>query len=377
MAGAEDHESDRGGPINMWVADPGFRTDPKIVDAFNFAVSNGCTHYFPAPGFDEHVLEKALARYYQEEQGVQVDPMNEVCPTHGAQEALSLSIQVCARPGDEMVVPEPTYSALIEKLGVFGLRPVFVPLLEEEHWRLDVDAVKSALTKKTRMVYLCDPNNPTGTVCSRAELDALGELLKENRGVSLLLDECYSRILFDGSSHHSILDDRALLGQVYVVSSFSKTYAMTGWRLGYVVTGKENAERIKRLSEEYNGGVSYAVRYAGAAALAQCSESVRAMVVELEGRRRVMLEALAQIKDVACDTPNAGFEVFPNFSAYSRDSVNLSSDLEKKAGVKTMPGAKYGPSGEGHIRLVFCAEEGPRIKEGVSRISGFLRAQTA
>ncbi|MDG6913972.1 MAG: pyridoxal phosphate-dependent aminotransferase [Nitrososphaerota archaeon] len=364
-----------GGPIDMWVADPGFRTDAKIVDAFNYAVSKGCTHYFPAAGFDAHVLHRAISGHYLDEYGVKIDPMDEVCPTHGAQEALSLSIQVCARPGDEMVVPEPTYSALIEKLGAFDLRPVFVPLLEGEHWRLDVDAIKSALTEKTRMIYLCDPNNPTGTVCSRAELDALSELLEENKGVSLLLDECYARILYDGSSHYTMLSERALLDQVYVVSSFSKTYAMTGWRLGYVVTGKRNADRIKRLSEEYNGGVSYAVQYAGAAAVKSCSESVRAMVEELDARRRVMMEALAQINDVTFETPKAGFEVFPDFSAYSRDSVSLASALEKEAGVRTMAGARYGPSGEGHIRLVFCAEGRSRIREGISRVSRFIGAQ--
>ncbi|MDG6981766.1 MAG: pyridoxal phosphate-dependent aminotransferase, partial [Nitrososphaerota archaeon] len=346
-------------------------TDPKIVAAFDYAVERGCTHYFPAPGFDSHVLHRAVAQYYLDDMGVIVDPLSEVCPTHGAQEGLSLAIQTCTRPGDEVLVAEPTYAALIEKLGTFSLKPVFVPLLEREHWRLDVDALRSAVSDKTRMLYLCDPNNPTGTVCTRAELDAVSDLLKENRRVSLLLDECYARILYDGAAHHTLLDDAALRNQVYVVSSFSKAFAMTGWRLGYLVTGKESAERIRKLSEEYNGGVSYAVQYAGAAALTQCPGSVRAMVEELNRRRRAMVEGLADIEGVSFETPKAGFEVFPDFSAVCRDSALLASDLEK-SGVKTMAGVKYGPSGEGHIRLVFCAEGVPRIREGLSRISRHL-----
>ncbi|MDG7011960.1 MAG: pyridoxal phosphate-dependent aminotransferase [Nitrososphaerota archaeon] len=373
MAAAEDPVDDAGGPINMWVADPYFRTDERIIEAFNYAVANGCTHYFPAPGFDGHVLQKAIARYYLEDLAVEVDPLGEVCPTHGAQEALSLAVQAGTRPGDEIVVPEPTYSAFIEKLETFGVRPVFVPLAEEEHWRLDVDAVKSAMSEKTKMIYICNPNNPTGTTCSRGELDAVSELLKEHERVSLLLDECYARILYDGSTHHTLLGDRGLLDRLYVVDSFSKTYAMTGWRLGYLVTGKRNADRVKRLSEEYNGGVSYAVQYAGAAALARCSESVRSMVAELDRRRLAMVDALAEVKDVSFETPSAGFEVFVDVSAYSMDSVRLASELEKIAGVKTMPGVKYGPSGEGHLRLVFCAEDVRRVREGVSRIDGYLQ----
>ena len=374
MARSEDRGDGVEGPINMWVADPYFKTDEKIIEAFNYAVANGCTHYFPARGFDGHVLHRAIAQYYLDDMAVQVDPLGEVCPTHGAQEALSLSVQATTRPGDEIVVPEPTYSAFIDKLEAIGVKPVFVPLLEEDHWKLDIDALRSAVSEKTKMIYLCDPNNPTGSVCTRAELDALSELLKENKTVSLLIDECYARILYDGSAHHTLLDDRGLLDQLYVVSSFSKTYAMTGWRLGYLVTGRRNADRIKHLSEEYNGGVSYAVQYAGAAALARCSGSVRSMIEELDRRRRVMLGALAEVKDVSFETPSAGFEVFPDFSAYSRHTVRLASELEE-AGVKTMPGVKYGPSGEGHIRLVFCAEEAPRISAGISRISEHLRAR--
>jgi aminotransferase len=373
VAETEERADDTKGPINMWVADPNFKTDPRIIEAFDYAVTNGCTHYFPAPGFDGNILQKAIARYYLDDLAIHVDPLEEVCPTHGAQEALSLAIQAGTRPGDEIIVPEPTYSAFIAKLETFGVRPAFVPLAEEEHWRMDVDAVKSAMSEKTKMIYICNPNNPTGTVCSRGELDAVSELLKEHEHVSLLLDECYARILYDGSAHHTLLGDRSLLDQLYIVDSFSKTYAMTGWRLGYLVTGKKNADRVKLLSEEYNGGVSYAVQYAGAAALARCSESVRSMVAELDRRRLAMVDALAEVKDVVFETPAAGFEVFVDISAYAKDSVRLASELEKAAAVKTMPGVKYGPSGEGHLRLVFCAEGVPRVREGISRISGYLR----
>ncbi len=372
MAEQEDQRGGDGGPINLWVADPGFETDPRIVEAFDYAVRRGCTHYFPAAGFDEFALPKAVAKYYLDGFGANLDPLGEVSATHGAQEALSLSIQACTRPGDEIIVPEPTYSVLIEKLEIFGVKPVFVSLMEEDSWRLDPGAIASAVTDKTRMIFVCNPNNPTGTVCSREDMDALAAILRANRGVSMLLDECYARILYDGGAHRTLLGERELMDQLFVVGSFSKAYAMTGWRLGYVVAGKKNTERIKRLSFEYNGGVSYAVQYAGAVALGECSDFVERMVGELTRRRRAMLAGLSELRDVPCVVPQAGFEVFPDFSAYSRNSKALVAALEKEARVKTMPGVEYGPSGEGHIRLVFCSEDSERISEGISRIGRCL-----
>ena len=360
--------------VSMWVADPAFATDQRIVDAFNIAIKGGCTHYFPAEGFDELVLPRAIAAYY-EGRGLRVDPAGEVCVTHGAQEALSFSIQAAMRPGDEMIVPEPTYNALIEKLEVFGVRPVFVPLIEEEGWRLDLDAVRAAVTERTRAVFVCNPNNPTGTLLGRREMDSLTSFLREETRLTLILDECYGRILYDGAEHFSLASgDEDLLERAFLVNSFSKAYAMTGWRLGYLVTGKARANAIKRLAHEINGGVSYPVQYAGATALTECASFIASMVEELDRRRRVMLEGLAGTAGVTFETPRAGFEVFPDFSSHSADSAALSSLLEEEAGVRTMPGAKYGPSGEGHLRLVFCAEDAERIAEGLARIRRVLRS---
>ncbi|MDG6989069.1 MAG: pyridoxal phosphate-dependent aminotransferase [Nitrososphaerota archaeon] len=360
--------------ISMGVADPAFPTDRKVVDAFNYAVDSGCTHYFPAKGFDELVLPKAIATFYEEDRGLEVDPANEVCITHGAQEALSLSILAAMKPGDEIVVPQPTYNALIEKLEIFGVRPVLVPLLEGEGWRLDTDAVRAAISERTRMVFICNPNNPTGTVLGKGDVDALSGVLREEKRVSLLLDECYSRILFDGTRFTAFpSDDEDLRGRTFLVNSFSKAYAMTGWRLGYVVTDKAHADAIKHLSFELNGGVSYPVQYAGARALKECASFVHSMVRELDKRRSAMLRGLSELEDVGFALPSAGFEVFPDFSPHSRDSVALCARLSRDAKVKTMPGVKYGPSGEGHLRLVFCAEDEERIAEGLTRIRGCLR----
>ncbi|MDG6964623.1 MAG: pyridoxal phosphate-dependent aminotransferase [Nitrososphaerota archaeon] len=368
-----DRAESADGVISMWVADPAFPTDRRIVDAFNFAVDSGCTHYFPAKGFDELVLPKAIAAFYGEDRGLELDPADEVCITHGAQEALSLSIQAAMKPGDEMIVPQPTYNALIEKLEIFGVRPVLVPLLESEGWRLDTDAVRAAISERTRMVYVCNPNNPTGTVLGRKDVDALSGILREEERLSLLLDECYSRILFDGAGFAPFpSDDEELRGRTFLVNSFSKAYAMTGWRLGYVVTDKARADAIKRLSFELNGGVSYPIQYAGARALNDCASFVSSMVEELDRRRRAMIRGLSELEDVRFEPPSAGFEVFPDFSAYSRDSVALCARLLRDARVRTMPGVKYGPSGEGHLRLVFCAEGGERIEEGLTRIRGCL-----
>ncbi len=356
----------------MWVADPAFPTDERVKKAFEYAVDRGCTHYFPAAGFDEFALQKAISKFYEREYGYKVDPLTEINPTHGAQEALSFSLHVTVKPGDEVIVPQPTYAAMIEKLPIFGAKTVFTPLIEGENWRLDLDAIKSSINERTRMIFICNPNNPTGVVYSKKEMEGLAEIIRENKHVSVILDECYSRILYDGTKFHSLLGDVSIRNQLFVVNSFSKAYAMTGWRLGYVISSKEQIDKIKGLAFEYNGGVSYAVQYAGAVALEQCSSFVDGMVSELGKRRRVMLDSLSKIKNIRYDTPMGGFEIFPDFSAYSKNSVEFSSKLEQEANVKTIPGAKYGPRGEGHIRLVFCSEPSERIAEGVSRIKNYL-----
>ncbi len=358
--------------ISMWVADPAFQTDKRIREAFDFAVEHGCTHYFPAKGFDENILPKAIAKYYASSLGVRIDPESQIKITHGAQEALSFSLHVSVRPGDEVIVPEPTYSALIEKLPIFGAKTVFVPLVERDDWRLDLGAIRSAITEKTKMIFICNPNNPTGVVYTKKEMDELATILKENKHVSVLLDECYSRILYEGTEFHSLLEDESLLDQIFIVNSFSKSYAMTGWRLGYVISNKKRIDSIKNLSFEYNGGVSYAVQFAGSVALEQCGSSLEEMVKELDKRRRAMLDCLGEIKDIRYETPRGGFEIFPDFSAYSRDSVELSQRLEREANVKTIPGSRFGPSGEGHLRLVFCSEDVPRITKGISAIKSAL-----
>ena len=358
----------------MWVADPAFPTDQRIIDAFNYAISKGCTHYFPAPGFDEFVLPKAISKFYKSSRGVNVGAESGVKITHGAQEALSFAIHTALSPGDEIVVPEPTYSALIEKLPIFGVKPVFVPLVEKDDWHLNLSRIRSSITEKTRMIFLCNPNNPTGTVYTKEEIRSIADILRENEKISVLSDECYSRILYDNTTFTSLLDDESIRNQVYVVNSFSKCYAMTGWRLGYIVSSKERIDRIKAHAFEYNGGVSYAVQYAGAVALGQCSSFVDSMVSELDRRRKVMLRCLSEIRDIGFETPQGGFEVFPNFSSYSINSLELGSRLEQQRMVKTIPGVRFGPSGEGHLRLVFCAEDSDRISEGMARLKNFIES---
>jgi len=358
--------------IALGVADPAFQTDPQISEALRYSIENGSTHYFAPKGFDPNILPKSISKFYSDVRGIKVNPDSEIKITHGAQEALSFSLHTSILPGDEVIVPEPTYSALIDKLSIFGAKAVFVPLIENEGWRLNIDAIKSAISSKTRMIFICNPNNPTGTCYTRREMEALASLLRENKKITILLDECYSRILYDGAKHETILADEEIRDQLFVVNSFSKTYAMTGWRLGFVISSKERVDKIKNLAFEYSGGVSYAVQYAGATALEHCSSFVDSMVLELGNRRKAMLKSLTELKNIHFDIPAGGFEVFPDFSHYGIDSMKFSEKLEVENGVSTIPGRKFGPNGEGHVRLVFCSENSERITEGVSRIGKAL-----
>lgn len=357
----------------MGIADPGFTTDSRIIEALNYAINHDCTHYRAPRGFDPDIFPRAIAKFYETTCHTELDPLTQIKATRGGQEALSLALHVTLKPGDEIIVPDPTYSSLIEKLPIFEAKPVFVPLIEEENWRLDLDRIESSISDQTKMIFVCNPNNPTGTVFGKKEIDALTDILQEYKHVSILSDECYSRILYDGVDFQSLInDDHSLRDRIFVANSLSKTFAMTGWRLGYIISGKESTDKIKKLSFEYSGGVSYALQYAGAVALSQCSSFVDWMLEELKVRRETMLKHLAEIKDMIFEEPQGGFEVFPNFSSYSKDSTKLSDNLNKSEHVETIPGARFGPSGEGHLRLVFCSENNQRLIEGVSRIGRFL-----
>ncbi len=354
--------------IRLSVADPSFATPAVVKNALSDALEKGLTHYCGTRGLD--FLRKSISESYLTRYGFEVDPTTQIIPTNGAGEGLYLILQAITKDGDEIIIPDPTYHGFIHKLHHFGAKPIFVPLRARSDFRLDIDAINSEVRERTKAIFLCNPNNPTGIVYGRDELQQVGDILRENRHVLLILDECYSRILYDGVKYYHLLQDESLRDQILVVNSFSKTYAMTGWRLGYVIANQSHIDRIASVAFDIRSSTNTAVQYAGAVALRSNPRDLELMVNEYRARRNLMMDCLKGM-NLSFPIPQGGFEIFANFRKYESSSSVLKTKLAQDAYVETVAGSEFGPHGEGYLRLVFCVDR-DKLIEGMDRIRYFL-----
>ena len=354
--------------IKLSVADPGFDTPSYVKDAMDNALKLGYTHYSGTRGLTE--LREALSEFYSKNYSLEVNPDSEILPTNGAGEALFIILYALSRNGGEVIIPDPSYHGFIHKLPVVGLTPVYAHLRKDDGFTLDVESICNAISEKTRAIFLCNPNNPTGVVYSKRELESVAEVLRKYKHVKLISDECYSRILYDGVSFYSLMRDESIRERVLVVNSFSKTYAMTGWRLGWVLGSKSLIDEFSDIAFNMRSSVNTAVQFAGASALKGDSSAVESLVEKYNENRQTMMSELRSI-GIQFATPKGGFEILANFSQYERDSVKLKKRLEEEIRVQTVAGSEFGPNGEGYLRLVFCVTK-ERMLEGLRRIRSFL-----
>lgn len=369
----EDYETGNGQTkaselIKLSVADPSFDTPNYIKEAMNEALTKGYTHYSGTKGLQE--LRDTISRFYSKSHSIEVDPNSEILPTNGAGEALFIILYVLSRNGGEVIVPDPSYHGFIHKLPIVGLTPVFAHLRKDDGFALDIDSIRNAVSEKTRAIFLCNPNNPTGVVYSKEKLEELAEVLRENKHVKLISDECYSRILYDGTSFYSLIRNQSIRDQVFVVNSFSKTYAMTGWRLGWIVGNKQFIDKFAEVAFNMRASVNTAVQLAGAKALEGEDSTIKLLVEKYNQNRQTMMSELKSM-GIPFTIPRGGFEIFADFSKYDQDSSELKKQMEEEIRVLTVAGSEFGPNGEGHLRLVFCSAK-EKMVEGLRRIGTFL-----
>ena len=357
--------------IKLSVADPGFDTPPYIKQALTDALSLGYTHYSGTKGVE--LLRGALSEFYSKSYSAKIDPEREIVPTNGAGEALFIILHTFAEPGGEVIVPSPSYHGFLHKVPHTGMRTVYAPLSRDGEFRLDAASIERAITDRTKLLFLCNPNNPTGVVYTREELDEIASVLRKHRHVKVISDECYSRILYDNARFYSLFSDESLRDQVIVVNSFSKTYAMTGWRLGWIIANQAFVDRFCETAFNIRSSVNSAVQYAGARALLQGGgREVEQMIKQYDENRKIMMSKLESMR-VWFARPKGGFEIFADFSKYDSDSVRLKRRLEEQAKVQTVAGSEFGDGGEGYLRLVFCGRK-EKMVEGLERIQAFLNA---
>jgi aspartate/methionine/tyrosine aminotransferase len=354
------------GVVGLHVGEPDFDTPAHIKQAAIRALNAGSTHYTNTAGIPE--LREAIAEKLGKENGVDVDPENEVLVTHGGYAAIYASLQALIDPSDEILLIEPawTYDGFIALAG--GRK---APCgLHGPSFELTRDALESKISDRTKLILVSSPNNPTGNMFSREELEIVAEVAK-TRDLLVLSDEVYEKLVYDGLSHCSIASFPGMSDRTITVNSFSKTYAMTGWRIGYIAASKEVVTAIKKVVAYGYGCINAAVQKAAVEALTGPQDCVKEMLKEYDCRRHLIVKGLNEISGVECKKPKGAFYAFANILSFKLSSQEFAAMLLQKAKVATIPGSAFGSSGEGYLRISFATSQ-ENIVEGLDRISKFV-----
>jgi len=354
--------------VHLEIGEPDFDTPKNIKEAAVKALYSGYTHYVPAAGIPE--LREAIAEYASKFRAVDFDP-EEVVVTPGAKPIMFFGILACVNPGEEVMYPNPGFPIYESVINFVGAKPVPLPLKEENDFRFDNEYVKEKITKKTKMIILNSPGNPAGGVLTREDLKVIADCVAGREDVFVLSDEVYSRIIYEGE-HESIASLPGMKEKTILLDGFSKTYAMTGWRLGYGVMRKDLAQRVTQLMINSNSCTCAFVQMAGVEALKGPQDGIGEMVAEFKKRREIIVSGLNKIEGIRCKKPRGAFYVFPNTKGTGMDSRKFGDYLLNDAGVAVLPGTAFGKYGEGYLRLSF-ANSIENIKKALDRISEALK----
>lgn len=373
LARAREMEAAGRHVVHLEIGEPDFATPDNIVEAAVAALHAGYTHYTPAGGIRE--VREAVARFVEGHLGVAVDP-SEVVLVPGSKNVLLFTLLALVEPGDEVIYPDPgypIYSSLVDFLGAKG---VPVRLLEARHFRMDPQELASLVTERTRLLILNTPQNPTGGVLTREDVEFIARLAQE-RDLFVVADEIYSQITY-GFEHVSVLSQPGMKERTVLMDGMSKAYAMCGWRLGYAVAPRELAVQMERLMINSSSCAAAFTQMAAIEALEspESEAAVGRMVAEFRRRRDLLVEGLNRIPGVRCQLPQGAFYAFPNIEATGFDDRRLASALLEEAGVALLPGSAFGPGGRGFLRLAYTQAEAD-LRTGLERIGNYLAAHSA
>jgi aspartate aminotransferase len=354
--------------VHLEIGEPDFDTPRNIKDAAAKALNAGYTHYTPSAGMPE--LRQTIAEYISKTRNLDVSP-DEVVVTPGAKPIMFFSILALVNPGDEVLYPNPGFPIYESLINFVDAKPVPIPLKEENDFGLDPEYVKGKITKKTKMIIINSPENPTGGVLGREDLRVIADCVSDRDDVFVLADEIYSRIIYEGKSE-SITQFPGMKDKTILLDGFSKTYAMTGWRLGYGVMRKDLALKCGQLMTNSNSCTCAFTQLAGVEALKGPQTEPERMVAEFRKRREVIVSGLNSIKGITCKKPHGAFYVFPNITGTGMDCRKLGDHLLYNAGVAVLPGTSFGKYGEGYLRLSF-ANSVENINKALERIDRSLK----
>ena len=354
--------------VHLEIGEPDFDTPQNIKDAAAKALAAGFTHYGPSAGLPE--FREVIAQYVSRTRGIKAEA-DEVVVTPGGKPIMFYSIFALVNPGEEVLYPNPGFPIYESLINFVEAKPVPIPLLEENDFRLDPEYVRSKITKKTKLIILNYPENPTGGIVTKEDLKIIADEIADRDDVFVLADEIYSRIIYEGK-HESIASLPGMKDKTILLDGFSKTYAMTGWRLGYGVMRKDIAQKVAQLMTNSNSCTCSFTQMAGMEALKGAQTEPERMVAEFKRRREVIVDGLNGIKGIACKKPRGAFYVFPNTKGTGMDCRKLGDHLLYNAGVAVLPGTSFGKYGEDHLRLSF-ANSVENIKKALNRIAESLK----
>jgi aspartate aminotransferase len=353
--------------IHLEIGEPDFDTPSNIIDAGCDALRKGFTHYGPSAGLME--LREVIAQHVSETRGVHVTP-EEVVVVPGGKPIIFFSILALAEDGDEIIYPNPGFPIYESMINYVGAKAVPIRLREELDFRLDVDELASLINDRTKLVILNSPQNPTGGVLTEGDIAAIARAVGD-RNIMVLSDEIYSRLIFEGEEH-SIMSIDGMKERTILLDGFSKTYAMTGWRMGYGVMRPDLAAHISRLMTNSNSCTASFTQVAGIEALRGPQDVVDKMRTEFQKRRDVMVAGLNKIKGFSCRLPHGAFYVFPNITETGWPSKKLADALLDDAGVAALSGTAFGAFGEGYLRFS-VANSVENIQKALDRLDAWTK----
>ena len=351
--------------VHLEIGEPDFDTPRNIVDAAVDALHNGFTHYGPSAGLME--LREVIAQYVSETRRVNITP-DEVVVVPGGKPIIFFSILALAEQHDEVIYPNPGFPIYESMINYVGAKAVPIRLREELDFRLDIDELAALINDRTKLIILNSPQNPTGGVLEKIDIDRIAQSIGD-RNIMVLSDEIYSRLIFEGE-HHSIMSIDGMKDRTILLDGFSKTYAMTGWRMGYGVMRPDLATHISRLMTNSSSCTASFSQIAGIEALRGPQKSVQAMRAEFKKRRDVMVAGLNKIKRFSCRLPHGAFYVFPNITKTGWCSKKLADALLDDARVAALSGTAFGEFGEGYLRFS-VANSIENIEKALDRVAAW------
>ena len=368
LARAEALKSEGKDVINLGIGQPDFKTPGHIVDAAVKALHDGHHGYTPAPGIPP--LREAVAADIAKYRNVEVDPGN-VLIVPGGKVTMFFAILMFGEAGAEILYPNPGFPIYESVINFTGSKAIPIPLVEELDFSFSAETVLSLMTPQTRLVILNSPANPTGGAVPKEEIDKLVSGLSDFPDAVIMSDEIYSRICYEGHEHVSLLAYPEIRDRLILLDGWSKTYAMTGWRMGYSVWPDSLIDHATRLAINCHSCVNASAQYAGIAALEGPQDGVDTMVSAFNERRSVIVDGLNDLEGVTCRNPGGAFYTFPNVQGTGQDAKQLQTNLLEEVHVATVAGTSFGALGEGYIRFSYAASL-DEIKESLVRIGIYL-----